>query len=263
MIYASGFRGFRDRGVDPRDGCRTALLHEDQLAAQTLRPLREPLVEQLLQLRVQRDIAVSVQLAQRDVQPVGRTDLNDGIGGQCQVLALAHAGPSEELDGQPHEGVVVGAGGLQQLGRRCVVEEPGQGFVGDRHVGGQDWDLSRRVRDLPFQQPDKEATQRAEPVLDRMPMQRPAPLGRPLSQPALVVLHVRSAQVGDALRERVALGDESGELPQRRLDVLDPPRPQCRRHLLQVGVHGGAHPLGHLGPLLRADVGFGAGALAR
>ena len=127
---ASNFGGFRDRGVDPRDRDRPTLLDEDQLAAQLFWPFREPLVEQFLQLRVQGDVTVGVQFAQRDVQPVGRTDLHDGVGGQRQVLALAHTGSGEELDREPHERVVVGTGGLQQLGRRGVVEEPGQGFVG-------------------------------------------------------------------------------------------------------------------------------------
>ena len=93
------------------------------------------------------------------------------IGGQRQVLALTHPGSSEELDGQLHERVVVGAGGLQQLGRRRVVKEAGQGFVGDGHVGGQHWDHGGRVGDLPFEQSGEEPTQRAEPVLDGVAMQ--------------------------------------------------------------------------------------------
>ena len=148
------------------------------------------LVEQVLQLRVQGDVTVGVQFAQRDVQPVGRTDLHDGVGGQRQVFALAHTGSSEELDGESHERVVVGAGGLQQLGRRGVVEEPGQGFVGDRHVGGQHRDFGWRVGDFPFEQSGEEPAQRAEPILDRVAMQRTASQGRPLGQPAFVGLDV-------------------------------------------------------------------------
>ncbi|MDI3315610.1 MAG: hypothetical protein QJR12_15460 [Mycobacterium sp.] len=234
------------------------MLDEDQLAAQPFRTLCEPLVEQFLQLRVQRDVSVGVQLAQRHVQPVGRTDLHNGVGGQRQVLALTHAGSGEKLDGEPHERVIVLSGGLQQLGRRGVVEEPGQSFVGDRHIGGQHGHFGWRVVDLPFQQPDEEPAQRAESVLDRVPMQWCAAFARPPGQPALVGLDVCSTQVGDASRGRISLGDESGKFPQGRLDVFHSPGPQRGRHLLEVSAHCGAHPLGHLGPLYSADVCFGA-----
>jgi hypothetical protein len=108
----------------------------------------------------------------------------------ARVFALAHTGSSEELDGESHERVVVGAGSLQQLGRRGVVEEPGQGFVGDRHVAGQHRDFGWRVGDFPFEQSGEEPAQRAEPILDRVPVQRTAPQGRPLGQPAFVGLDV-------------------------------------------------------------------------
>jgi hypothetical protein len=44
------------------------MLDDDQLAAQPFGPLRDPLVKQLLQLRVQRNVAVGVRLTHRDVQ---------------------------------------------------------------------------------------------------------------------------------------------------------------------------------------------------
>jgi hypothetical protein len=73
-----------------------------------------------LSFGVQRDVAVDVQSADRDAQPVGGADLHDGVDGQGEQLTAADAGAGEELDDQPGQWVGVGAG-AQQLRCRCVV----------------------------------------------------------------------------------------------------------------------------------------------
>ncbi len=259
---SGGFGGLGHRGVHPRFRDLPPLLNEDQLGAQPLRPLGQPLAEQFLKLRVQRDITVGVQLADRHVQPVCGTDLHDRVGGERQVLALPQAGPGQELHGQPHERVLISAGGLQQLGRRCVIEEPGQRLVGDREVRGQHRHPGGGVGDVPFDQPGEEAAQRAEPVLDRVPVQRAAAAGRPLRQPELVFLDVAPAQVGDAPGGRIAFGGKAGELPQRGLDVVHPARTKRRSQLRQVVLHGGAHDRRHRRPRRSAGTGLGPAALA-
>ena len=97
----------------------------------------DPVVEQFFELRVQRDVAVVVQLADRDPQPVGGADLHDRVDGEGEQLAAADAGAGEQFDDQPGQRVGVGAGGAQQLGRGGVVEEPWQRFVDDRQVAGE------------------------------------------------------------------------------------------------------------------------------
>ena len=89
-------------------------------------------VEQVFELRVQRDVAVGVHLADRDPKPVGRADLHDRIDGECEQLAAADAGTGEQLDDQSGQRIGVSAGGAQQLGRGGVVEKPRQRLVDDR-----------------------------------------------------------------------------------------------------------------------------------
>ena len=53
-------------------------------------PVIEPLVKQGFHARVQRNVAVAVELADRDVQPVPVADPHDRIGAEAEELALAH-----------------------------------------------------------------------------------------------------------------------------------------------------------------------------
>ena len=71
----------------------------------------DPVVEQFFQLRVQRDVAVVVELADRDPQPVGRADLHDRVDGEGEQFAAADAGAGEQFDDQPGQRIGVGAGG--------------------------------------------------------------------------------------------------------------------------------------------------------
>jgi hypothetical protein len=72
-----------------------------------------------------------VELSDGNAQPVRRADLHDGVDREPEELAFAQAGAGQELDAQPVEGVGQRAGGLEELGGRGVVEEAGQGLVGD------------------------------------------------------------------------------------------------------------------------------------
>jgi hypothetical protein len=60
---------------------------------------------------MQGDVAVGVELADRDPEPVRGADLDHGVDGQAQELALAQARAGQELHTQAHERVGVGPGG--------------------------------------------------------------------------------------------------------------------------------------------------------
>ena len=79
-------------------------------------------VDELHDAGVQRQVAVFVELADRDVEPVGVADQDDRVGGQGGVLPDPQARAQEELDGDPDEHAPVGLRGPQQLGCRRVVE---------------------------------------------------------------------------------------------------------------------------------------------
>ena len=55
----------------------------------------DPVVEHLLQLRVERDVAVVVQFADRDPRPERGADLDHGVDGEGEQLALADAGAGQ------------------------------------------------------------------------------------------------------------------------------------------------------------------------
>ena len=132
----------------------------------------DPVVEEFFQLRVQGNVAVVVQLADRDPQPVGGADLHDRVDGQFEQFAAADAGAGEQFDDQPGQRIRVGAGGAQQLGRGGVVEEARQRLVDDRQVAGEHQRPHRRVRVAPFGDPGEEAVQVDQRVLDADPVER-------------------------------------------------------------------------------------------
>ena len=76
-------------------------------------------------MRVQGNVAVVAQLAQRHVQPVGGADLHHGIDCEIEEFTLAQAGAGQEFDTQAHERVGVGAGGLQQFGEAASSRKRG------------------------------------------------------------------------------------------------------------------------------------------
>ena len=86
------------RGGDAVTTYRSIVFEQKAIGAQPMwSVLGDPVVEQLFELWVQRDVAVVVQLADRDPQPVGRADLHDRVDGEGQQLATTDAGA-----GGPH-----------------------------------------------------------------------------------------------------------------------------------------------------------------
>ena len=96
-----------DGVVDPGAGDGSAAVGEQQPAVLPVGSGREPLIDHGFQLRVQWDVAVVVEFADRDPQPVGGADLDDGVGGEAEEFPFAHPGAGEDLDREPAE--LVGA----------------------------------------------------------------------------------------------------------------------------------------------------------
>src|SRR6476661_8738875 len=111
-----------------------AAVGEQQRAVLPVRSGREPLIDHGFELRVQRDVAVVVEFADRDPQPVGRPDLDNGVGGETEEFPV---------------------GG--------VVEELGERFVLDGHVGGVDRWPGRCVGVFPLDDPAEEGTEMTHP----------------------------------------------------------------------------------------------------
>ena len=63
-------------------------------------------------------------------QPVGGSDLHDGVGGEGQQFAAPDAGAGQQFDDQPRQRIGIAAGGAQ-LSCCGVVEEPRQRLVDD------------------------------------------------------------------------------------------------------------------------------------
>jgi len=119
-------------GGDPQRGDGPVPFQQQPVGAQPGGPmLGDPVVEHFLELGMQWDVAVVVELADRDSQPEGGSDLDDGVDGEGEQFALADSGAGEQFDDQPGQRVGVGSGGSHQLGRGGVVEEPWQGLVDD------------------------------------------------------------------------------------------------------------------------------------
>src|SRR6476661_114682 len=102
-----------------------AAVGEQQRAVLPVRSGREPLIDHCFELRVQRDVTVVVEFADRDPQPVGRPDLDDGVGGETEEFPFAHPGPGEDFDREPAEFVGELPGCGHELPVGGVVEELG------------------------------------------------------------------------------------------------------------------------------------------
>jgi integrase len=195
-----------------------AVFNEQVAAAQAGRSAGEPLVEEVLKLGMQRNVAVVAQLAQRHMQPVGGADLHHGIDCEIEEFTLAQAGAGQEFHTQAHERVGIGAGGLQQFGERGVIEEAGQRLVADGQVPGEHEHPGRDIVTVPFGEAFKAGAQRAE-VLGRAGLgQRAAARRRAGGQVQLVGLDVRPVQIGDAADGRGVEREPAGELAQHAFD---------------------------------------------
>src|SRR4051794_37338445 len=123
--------------VEAGGGDGASAVGEEQRAVLPARAVGEPVIDHGLELWVQWNVAVVVQFAERDAQPVGRADLDHGVGGEAEQFSFAHAGAGQDLDGEPSERVLDATRGGHELHGRCVVEEPREWLVFDGPVGGE------------------------------------------------------------------------------------------------------------------------------
>jgi hypothetical protein len=168
-------------------------------------------VDQGDQVRVQRQVAVLAELADRDVQPRAGTDLHHGAGAQRGVLADPQAGAQQHLDGDAHQQPLVVPGRAQQLRGAGVVEGFGQRVVLAGQVTGEHRHPGRSFVPAPFVEADEEHPQRAEPVHDGRGGQPRLVLARAPGQPGLVVLDMTAGDLGGAGHLGRGLGQEAGE----------------------------------------------------
>jgi len=157
-----GPSGLRDGAVDPVLTDSVSVFDEQVSAAQGVRAGGEPAVQQVFQLRVQRDVAVVAELPDRHVQPVGGPDLHHRIGGEVEEFALAKPGSGEKFHGESNERVIVGSGGLEQFGERGVVEEAWQRLIPDGQVAGENQYPRGGVVSVPFGEPLEAGAHRAQ-----------------------------------------------------------------------------------------------------
>ena len=260
---AGGPGGLRDGAVDPVLTDPVSVFDEQVAASQGSRAGGEPGVEQVFQLRVQRDVAVAAELPDRHVQPVGGPDLHHRIGGEVEEFALAEPGAGEKFHGEPDERVIVGAGGLEQLGERGIVEEAWQRFIPDGQVTGEDQYPRGDVVAVPFGEPFEAGAQNAQVFGEADRRQGPAASRWPACELQFVGLDMGSAQVGDPTNLGSILRQPAGELPQHALDADHRGGPQRQPGLGDVveqgrGEHGRDAGPGR-GPRFRLVRGLPAG----
>ncbi|BCO34927.1 hypothetical protein MHEC_27950 [Mycobacterium heckeshornense] len=199
----------------------------------------DPVIKEFFELWVQRDVAVVVQLADRDAQPVGGSDLHDGVDGEGQQLAAAYPGAGKQFNDQPRQRIGLAAGSAQQLGCCGVVEEPRQRLVDDGQVAGEHQCPGRRVRVAPLGDPGEKAVQVDQRVLDADPVERLAG-GWPgvRAQPRLECLDVFAPEISAAGDVGVGVGQPDSESAQVQVYVSDGARSQTQRDLCEVSLRG-------------------------
>ena len=196
-------------------------------------------VDQRHQVRVQRQVAVLAELADRDVQPGCGADLHDGVGGQAGELADPQPGAQQHLDGDPDQQPWLGLRGPEQLRGGGVVECLGQRVVLAGQVAGEHRHPCRCFLPAPLVDPDEEHSQRAEPVRQCGARDPGLVLSGSFRQPGLVVLDVSSGDLIDAGDLGRDLDQEAGEGAQRAVGVGHAARSQHAADLRQVAAHRG------------------------
>ena len=197
------------------------------------------LVDQGDQVRVQRQVAVLAELADRDVQPRAGADLHDRVGLQAGVLADPQAGAQQHLHRDAHEQALVVLRGAQQFRGAGIVERFRQRVVGAGQVAGEHRHLRRGLVPAPFVQADEEHPQRAEPVDDGAGGQPRLVLPGAGGEPGLVVLDVAAGDLRGTGHLGCGLGQERGETAQGQVRAADAARPQHAADLGQVAAHRG------------------------
>ena len=175
-------------------------------------------VELLDELRVQRDVAVVVEFADRDAQPVPAANLDDGVGAEFAELADAQPGSGEHLDDQASGRVGFG-GGAHQFRGVGVGQESRERVVGCGEVTVEDQDSSRGVGVVPFRHTLEERAQRSERETDRDRRQSPSGvvLAESGAEVAFEPLDMVAFDVDEANDPRGLVRDEVGELAQHSI----------------------------------------------
>ena len=149
---------------------------------------------------MQGQVAVFVELADRDMQPGPGTDEHDGIGVQAGVFADPQSGAQQHLHGDADQHPAITLGGAQQLGGGGVVESLGQRVVLAGQVAGEHRHPGRCFVPAPFGDADEEHPQRAEAVRDRGGGQPGLVLPGAGGQPGLERLDMTPGDLGQRAR---------------------------------------------------------------
>ena len=197
------------------------------------------------QVRVQRQVAVLVQFADGDVQPVRGADEHDRVSLQGSELADPQSGAEQHFHHDPGEHPRVGLGGAQQLRGGRVVKGLRERVVLAGQVGRDDRHPGRGFGPVPVADAHEEHPQGAQPVGEAGRGEPGGALPGPGGQPAAVVLDVVAADVGQEPHVGCLLGQERGQRAQRLIGVAHAARSQDRGQLLQIAAHR------------RGDVGHG------
>ena len=242
-----GRRG--DLGDGPVDAVvpdALAVFEEQVAAAQAGWSVGEPLVEEVLQLRVQGNVAVVAQLAQRHVQPVGGADLHYRIDCEIEEFTFTQAGSGQEFDTEAHERVGVDAGGLQQFGESAVVNEAGQRLVAAGQIAGEHEHPGRHIVAVPFGEAFETGAQCAE-VLGQAGLGECATAASRGAggQVQLVGLDVGAAQISNATDLGGVDREPARELTQHAFDPHHRRGAQRQPRLGDVAGEGGGQPCRH------------------
>ena len=163
------------------------------------------------QVRVQRQVPVVVQLADRDVEPVSGADEHDRVGGKRGELADAQSGAQQHLHHDADQHPRFGLSGAQQLGRGGVVEGFGQRVVLAGQVAGDDRHPVGCVGPVPLADAHEEHPQGAQPVRQRRGSEPGRGAAGADRKPADEVLDVATVDVRHGANLWCVFGQERGQ----------------------------------------------------
>ena len=124
--HVAGPGAFGDRRDVAGDGApveRLAVVSFDEPPRACRGPGGVPGGDELDELGEQWDVAVVVELADGDAQPVGAAGVDHGAGFERGEFTSAHPGPGQQLDHEPTPLVRVDSEGGHELRRGRVIEE--------------------------------------------------------------------------------------------------------------------------------------------
>ncbi len=228
---------------DPSDDARndvaveaTAVEHDEPV--DVVGPAGSVLVELFEELVMQWEVAVVVEFADRNVEPVSVEHEHDGIGFEFAELSDSESGSGEHLDHQPADWVGVGCG-VHQFRGVGVGQEFGERVVGGWEVAVEDQHPGWGVGVVPFRDAFEERAQRAERESDRDRRQRPRVVvaARSCAEMAFERLHVEAIDIDETTDLGELGGQEAGELAQLDIGCGHAGRAQRQGDLVEVAQH--------------------------